>query len=93
MEQSWVRIAFAIGIAFIAFSMWLMRYASARSKDLNVKKHMILRILGAFCAALGAVLISYRHVLSNLERLPGGRFTVSIPIFLLVLFAFPRKPV
>ena len=93
MELTWGRIAFGIGIAAVGFGIWLMNYARSRGEDLNAKKFMMLRILSAFCVAMASVLMSYRHPLPNLDRLPGGRFTVSIPIFLAVLLAFRRKPV
>jgi len=89
-QQFWVGVVFAA--VFVSFLM----YSINKGKDLNSGQRVMLKILSALCAGIGAWLISGEAFLSLSKNIPGGKLTVSgtagFAIFLVVWFTFPKGP-
>lgn len=89
-QQFWIGVVFAA--AFVAFLM----YSINKGKDLNYGQRLMLRVLSALCAGIGAWLISGEAFFDLARDVPGGKLTVSgtagFAIFFVIWFTFPRGP-
>jgi hypothetical protein len=89
-QQFWVGVFFAA--AFVVFLM----YSINKGKDLNSGQRLMLKILSALCAGIGAWLIAGEAFFNLSRDLPGGKLTVSgtagFAIFLTIWFTFPKGP-